>query len=64
MTDSTGIAVAAVFYVAGRTGGQLPAELTGLPHDQIRRILNAAARLVFAIEQQPHRPQHAAEPLD
>ena len=64
MTDPTAIAIAAVFYVARRTGGQFPVELASLPDEQVRRVINAAARLVSAASEPPHLPRHAAEPLD
>jgi hypothetical protein len=64
VTDPTAIAVAAVLYVSQRTGGQFPVELTGLPEEQVRRVVNAAARLVGAAAEPPQAPRHAAKPLD
>ncbi len=64
MTDVLRLVYAAVHYAAGLTGGRLPAELAELPNEHLRRIAQAAARLVGAAAEVPHEPRHAAEPLD
>jgi len=64
VTDPTAIAVAAILYVTRRTGGQFPVELTSLPDEQVRRVINAAARLASAAIEPSYVPRHAAQPLD
>lgn len=62
MSKPTAIAAAAIRYVAGETGGELPFELRGLPEDQLQQVLKAAARAVAAASiTAPYQPQHARQ---
>ena len=49
------LAAAAMWYAAGMTGGKMPAELAELTEDQLRVVLNAAARALAATDTAAHR---------